>query len=164
MNSDRVPSGWAASLRGRRELLLVAAFATAFVVVPLFVTDLFPFSQAPMFADAPRQCCNYTVYLPDGQQSPPDRLKDVGLQRNYWGNPVGVGTGFLPPTSVDVFGEVATEAEVRKVVEEHLRERPELPFVDVVQEVIGALDDQRAGIRETHRWHIENPALRRPRQ
>ena len=38
--------GWTASRRGRRELLAVALFCLAIVVVPLCRTELYPFSRA----------------------------------------------------------------------------------------------------------------------
>jgi hypothetical protein len=150
--------GWAASPRGRREVLLAGVFCAAFLVAPLFVIDLFPFSQAPMFADAPEQFCTYTVYDPQGKPLAP---LEFGVQRNYWGNPVGIGTGFRPPASVDSFGEIASEEAVREVVVRHLRDKADLPYVDVVQEAIAAIDDDRIGVRQTRRWRIDNPAAGR---
>jgi hypothetical protein len=147
--------GWAASPRGRRELLFAGVFCAALVIAPWFVIDLFPFSQAPMFADAPREFCNYIVYDPQGRELPPLAF---GVQRNYWGNPVGVGTGFLPPASVDSFGEVASEDAVREIVGRHLREKTGLPYVEVVQQVLAAVDDEHVGVRQVRRWRIDNPA------
>jgi hypothetical protein len=141
-------------------LIAAAVFCAAFLVAPLFVIDLFPFSQAPMFADAPRQCCNYIVYDPHGNELNPLAF---GVQRNYWGNPVGIGTGFLPPASVDIFGEVASEDAVREVVARHLRDKPDLPYVEVVQQVIAAVDDNRVGVSQTRRWRIDNPSAARGR-
>ena len=57
-------AGWACTPRGRRELLAVGLFCLTFAVTPLLTTELYPFSRAPMFADAPRLYCDYTIYAP----------------------------------------------------------------------------------------------------
>ena len=78
-------AGWSATPRGRRELAAVGLFCLAFAVTPLVTTELYPFSRAPMFADAPRQYCDYAVITPDGRRlTDPRRLALLGLQRNYW--------------------------------------------------------------------------------
>ena len=103
--------GWASTPRGRKELLAVGLFCLTFAVVPLLTTELYPFSRAPMFGDAPRLYCDYVVRLPDGRQLTDETdkptLTKLGVQRNYWGNPLGVGVGYEPPPTVDDFGKVA---------------------------------------------------------
>jgi hypothetical protein len=136
-------------------LFAVGLFCLAAAGVPLVYTDLYPFSRAPMFADAPRLYCDHHVHGPDGTELPP---QDFGVQRNYWGNPVGVGVGFLPPDTVDSFGEVAGPEDVVRQVENHLRRFPELPWVEVTQQVIGPVDADRVGPVALHRFHIPNPA------
>src|SRR5580704_16284260 len=85
---------------GRRELTVAGLFVFVFATVPLIRTELYPFSRAPMFEDAPLLYCDYAVTDPDGR---PLELLDFGLHRNYWGNPLGVGVGFEPPPSLDIF-------------------------------------------------------------
>jgi hypothetical protein len=124
-------------------------------VVPLVTTELYPFSRAPMFADAPRQYCDYAVYKPDGEKvSDEATLTQLGLQRNYWGNPLGVGVGFEPAQSVDVFGTTATEQQVRDMVGRRLRRFPQWDYVDVEQRVIGPTDADHVGVTHTERWRI----------
>jgi hypothetical protein len=153
-NQDSTSLRWTATRRGRRELLVIALFCLSVLVVPLFRTELYPFSRAPMFADAPRVYCSYTVLDPDGARLP---LDEFGLQRNYWGNPPGVGVGFAPPASVDRFGTVASQEEVIAAVGSALASRTEIPYVDVIQEVTEPIGT-RVGRGRTSRWRVINPA------
>jgi hypothetical protein len=151
-------SSWSQTPRGRRELLAAGLFCLANVLVPLFITDLYPFSRAPMFADSPSRYCDYSLTGPDGTALAP---ADFGLQRNYWGNPLGVGVGYWPPESVDRFGEVADRAEVSAFLERRLARFPELPYVVVTQEVVGPLPGGRTvGPLERRTWRVDNPHAR----
>jgi hypothetical protein len=119
-----------------------------------------------MFADAPHQYCDYVVHTPDGREltDATDRktLTQLGLQRNYWGNPLGVGVGFEPAPTVDHFGEVASEREVRDMVAERLKQFPAWPLVVVEQRIVGPADAERIGVvRYTH-WRVDNPYFREP--
>jgi hypothetical protein len=156
MTPDAAPR-WSATPRGRRELLAAGLFCLANLVVPLFITDLYPFSQAPMFADSPREYCDYSLTDPEGHSLP---VLDFGLQRNYWGNPLGIGVGYHPPESVDQFGTVATEQDVCTFVQRRLARFPSLAFVEVTQEVIGDQDGQHVGPVARLTWKIDNPHYR----
>lgn len=141
------PVPWSATRQGKRELLAAGFFVLAFAVVPVIRTELYPFSRAPMFADAPREYCEYSVSTVDQQ---PLDLLEFGLQRNYWGNPLGVGVGFEPPESLDVFG---TQPPLDDAAEEWVQDRlghfPDLEAVVVIQKRIGPVD--RSRVDETHR-------------
>ncbi len=154
-------SGWSATPRGRRELAAVGLFCLAFAVVPLVTTELYPFSRAPMFADAPRRYCDYAVITPDGRRlTEPQDLVRFGLQRNYWGNPLGVGVGFEPAESVDVFGTVATRQRVTELVRGRLKRMPDLKDIEVEQSVVGPIDADRVGVVWMARWRVDNPNYR----
>jgi len=157
--------GWFGTPRGRKELLAVAAFALLNLLLPLCVVDLYPFSRAPMFADAPRLYCAYHVYGPDGNKLAPTKdhsLLDFGLQRNYWGNPIGVGVGFRPPETADEFGTIANQAAVTAMVRRRLANFPNLSHVDVQQDVIADQDGRRVGLVSSKRWRIRNPSVEGP--
>lgn len=142
------------SPRGRVELLLAGLFVLLNLGIPLLIVDLFPFSRAPMFEDAPVLYCNYLVHDPQGKPFTGDRLIDLGLQRNYWGNPLGSGVGFHPPPTIDRVGEVASAEDVRKCVERYLRLHPELAYLDVVQEILGPISSHQVGVMQQHSWRI----------
>jgi hypothetical protein len=151
------PPGWARSPRGRRELLVAGLFVAFSIAIPLVCTEWYPFSRAPMFSDAPRLYCDYSVQDDAGRSLP---LVDFGLQRNYWGNPLGVGVGFEPPPSVDSFGAIAPAEEVAAHVTNGLKRYPDLPAVVVTQTVVGARADGTVGSTATTTWRIENPVTR----
>jgi hypothetical protein len=134
--------------------MAVGLFVLVSLAVPLLVTDLCPFSKAPMFADSPKLYCDYQVFSPQGEKLEPI---DFGLQRNYWGNPPGVGVGYSPPESVDVFGQVASREAVEEMVSRRLTARPDLPFVEVIQILVFPLPEGRLGTREENRWRVQNP-------
>src|SRR5687768_4162178 len=48
-------------------LMFCAAFVAANIAIPLTLGDVYPFTVAPMFCDAPQAYCNYRVYDPDGK-------------------------------------------------------------------------------------------------
>jgi hypothetical protein len=141
----------------RGEALGVGLLAAILVGVPLLRVELYPFSRAPMFADAPRCYAEYAVHDLAGRELSP---LDFGLQRNYWGNPPGAGVGFAPPESADVFGEVAGEEAVRATVTRRLARFPQLAGVVVTQEVIGPVSEREVGVVRRQRWRIEGPHLR----
>jgi hypothetical protein len=110
-----------------------------------------------MFADAPLCYCEYTVNDPDGRNL---ELAAFGLQRNYWGNPLGVGAGYEPPPSLDTFGEVASYEDLIAHVQDRLSSFPELPYVEVTRTVIGSVDDRHIGALSWFRCHVDNPYCR----
>jgi hypothetical protein len=139
-------------------LAAVGLFCLAFAVIPLVTTELYPFTRAPMFADAPRRYCDYAVITPDGRRLTEARdLLPFGLQRNYWGNPLGIGVGFQPAPSVDVFGTVATRQQVVGMVAPRLRRFPQWEYVEVEQNVIGPTDGDHVGVVRSERWRVDNP-------
>ncbi len=131
-----------------------AALLAASIVVPLIWGDVYPFTSAPMFRDAPREYCNYRVYSMKGKLLDP---ADWLVQRVYDGNPVGYGVGVKPPPVLEQeFGVIADEAKVREHFQRQLAEprHAREAFVDVVQEIVGSVDSQHVGVVRTNRWRI----------
>jgi hypothetical protein len=138
----------------RWPLVAVALLLAANGIVPLVFGDVYPFTSAPMFRDAPRACCNYRVFGPDGQELSPE---DWLVQRIYDGNPVGYGVGVRPPAVIEQeFGVVHDEAAVRQHIAQQLRteKHRDLAYVEVEQQVIGPLG-RRVGVTSTRRWRVE---------
>jgi hypothetical protein len=138
-------------------MALTAALVLANAVVPMIAGDVYPFTSAPMFRDSPSQCANYRVFAADGSELPAD---DWLVQRIYDGNPIGYGVGIRPPAVLEQeFSLAAGEAEICEHILKQL-ERPEHAkhaWVDVVQEVIGAIDGQRVGIIRTEQVRVTRP-------
>jgi hypothetical protein len=127
-------------------------------VVPLATTELYPFSRAPMFADAPQLYCDYAVYSPDGRQiTDAAVLTKLGVQRNYWGNPLGVGVGYAPPPSVDEFGAIAGKDKVVEMAAARLERFPDWEYVTIVQTVFRPTDDGRVAGMPGEAWRVDNP-------
>ena len=141
----------------RWPLVAVALLLAANIAVPLAGGDVYPFTSAPMFRDCPARCCNYRVLAPDGRELP---AADWLVQRIYDGNPVGYGVGLVPPAVIErEFGIVHGEAELRRHLApqfQHAQNRT-YPFVEVVQEVIGPVENGRIGIVQTSRWRLDRP-------
>jgi hypothetical protein len=109
-----------------------------------------------MFADAPQLYCEYTAYAPNGRQiTDPATLMKLGLQRNYWGNPLGVGIGFKPAPALDVFGFVAAKDRVIDIVGRSLTQFEKWDYVEVEQKVIGPIDANHIGVVHKNRWRVD---------
>lgn len=134
------------------EIVAIVAFLLLNLAVPALWGDIFPFTAAPMFRDAPRVYCVYRAYDPSGKEV---SLESLLLQRIYDGNPPGYGVGIKPPETLAQFGEVPDEATLRKHVTEQLADLPDLPFVDVEQDLIGCTDGECLGVLETRRFRVE---------
>ena len=153
--------GWRIIARMNRRssvaLAAVGLLLAANMVVPLVWGDVYPFTSAPMFRDAPVCCCNYRVYAPDGRELP---AEDWLVQRIYDGNPVGYGVGICPPAVVEQeFGHLCGEADLRA----HIARQFSKPqnrahaYVEVVQLHIGPIDSQHVGNVQIVRLRIERP-------
>lgn len=138
-------------------LTAVGLFLAAHALLPTWLGDVYPFTSAPMFRDNPQAYCNYRVYGPDGSLLP---AKDFLVERIYDGNPVGYGVGIVPPPVLERFGEVLDETTIRKHIEQQLSREANrgYSFVEVEQEVIGPVDDQRLGVMKKERWRVTRPS------
>ncbi len=133
-------------------LVSAVSFAAFNLVLSVVFEDLYPFTIAPMFRDNPRMYCDYQVLDPQGSQLP---LSNFQLQRNYDGNPLGLGAGVLPPPSLDEFGSAPDESALIAHVHRILAASfPELRYVDVVQTVIGPIDENRVGVIKEKRFRV----------
>lgn len=147
-------------------LACCAAFVAANLIVPLTLGDVYPFTIAPMFCDAPQSYCNYRVYDPQGNRladnstrriDPPGAPDPFCLRRYYDGNPTGLGVGVCPPPTIDggQFGSVHDEQHVRRHIAACLATQADLAFVEVEQQIVGPIDDYRVGVVKTNRWRID---------
>jgi hypothetical protein len=148
------------STHGERAGLIAAGlFVLAFALVPLFRVELYPFSRAPMFADAPQRYCEYSIVDPAGNQLD---LQAFDLQRNYWGNPLGVGVGFEPPPSLDHFGQAPSATTLKEHIQERLADFPQLPYVDVSQREIRDFDGNHVDEMDRVGFRLKNSHFRSP--
>lgn len=130
-------------VRSRFEIGAVLAFVVVNLLAPFVLGEMYPFTVSPMFCDEPSEYCEYEVLGPNGQNL---ELADFALQRNYDGNPPGLGVGLVPSPTLDQFGMVPTEDELRVHVQKQLANHPELESVTVIQRVVGAIDSQHVGV------------------
>lgn len=142
--------------RDKIALATAGVFLLLNIVVPVVWGDIYPFTSGPMFRDAPTRYCNYRVYGPDGELLEP---KAFLCHRIYDGNPVGYGVGVKPPAVLEEFGVERDEAYCRQHLLAQLSAEANhrYPFVEIEQEVVGPVDDQRVGVVRTDRWRVENP-------
>jgi hypothetical protein len=147
-----------AQWRSRAAMLAAGVLLAANIVIPLIGGDVYPFTSAPMFREGGDRCCNYRVYSPEGRELPAENWL---VQRIYDGNPVGYGVGVVPPEVIEQkFGAVP---EVVAVWPHIQRQFPrdgnrQYAYVEVEQDVLGPVDEQRVGVMKTNRWRIDRPA------
>ena len=134
---------------GSVELACVLLFGLASIVLPVMYGELYPFTIAPMFRDSPKLYCIYQVLSPDGESLTLERFQ---LQRNYDGNPVGLGAGLKPPKTLDRFGHAPSEQDLRSHIRKMLdAKHPGLAYVDVIQQVVGPINSRTVGVIRTTR-------------
>jgi hypothetical protein len=144
-------------LMTRRERLAAGGFVAALVLAPALFTELFPFTRVPMYRDAlPRQFHDYRVVDPNDEQLPPRKF---GLHSTYLATPPDVGFGFLPPPGLAGPGEPPDDREITSWVRERMTDA-DPPYVEVVQEVTGPIDDRRVGVVSSRRIRVTNPLQR----
>jgi hypothetical protein len=143
-------------LRDKLALAVAGVFLVLNIIVPVVWGDIYPFTSGPMFRDAPLRYCNYSVYGPDGQLLDAETFL---VHRIYDGNPVGYGVGVKPPEVLEDFGIERDEAYCRQHLLEHLSAAAnrKYRFVEIVQEVVGPVDEQHVGVIRKDRWRVENP-------
>jgi hypothetical protein len=152
---------------GKYQFVGVTLFVLANLVMPLVFGELYPFTNASMFPDKPQLYCNYAVYDPNGRElfrssisgltwanSRMPSVDDFGLQRLYNGNLPGIGVGIKPPDTLDRFGTAPDQQTVTEHVARKLSRKPDLEFVDVVQEIVGPVTSNRVGVVQTNRWRV----------
>lgn len=131
------------------------AFVIGFILVgllgPIILGERYPFSIAPMFCQQPTCYCEYTIFDPSGE---PIELHRFQLQRVYDGNPEGMGVGIKPPATLDQFGSVPTEEQLIEHMQGIDGAWEDLPFVDVVVDVIGDLEGVRVGRIEDRSFRV----------
>ena len=88
-------------------------------------------------------------------------LTKLGVQRNYWGNPLGVGVGYEPPPTVDDFGRVAAKKRVMEMVARRLEQFPDRKYVEVEQTVVRPTADGRIVREPGETWRVNNPYYKR---
>lgn len=131
----------------RREKIFVGTFLALHALVPLFIADFYPFTAMPMFSDAPRELVRIEI--------DPDRgcnidAVDLGLYSAYFANP-RPRIGRRPPGEQFAGNRLLNRSDLKRLM------RPRLGAckgVWVVQQRLGALDDERAGVVEARRTRI----------
>lgn len=140
------------------ERRFVAAFALALIAVPPVVRELYPFSLPSMFSRAIDRLARYDATDARGA---PIALERLHLHVPEWHDPpvrsLGRdGYGRRRPPSAHVLGEVASEAEVVRVVRWSQRRDPTLPDVVLVrQRVMVRGADGALELAADRRWRID---------
>ena len=128
----------------RPERVFITIFVLSSIVMPLIFGELFPFTSAPMFRDAPRLYSVYEVTDDRGTRIDP---RDVQLHRNYDGNPVGLGAGVTPLPTLDPFGTASSVEKVRQHVSQRIKvHHPHAKYLEIRQKVFGPIDEKRVGV------------------
>lgn len=139
------------------ERWFLAGFVTLLVAVPLVVRELYPFSLPSMFAYRIERLARYDASDPQGRSIALERLH---LHVPEWHDPpvqsLGrEGYGRRRPPSAHVLGEVATPAEIERVVRWSLQRDPSLPEAVIVRQRVAARGPGGAvEIVSDRRWSI----------
>lgn len=160
--NQKTEGGNASSSFGDRpiEHSLVIVFCAVNLIVPPFVSELYPFSAPTMFARRVSSISDYTVLAPGGEEL---SNFDFMLQHNNPHDPPVTslgrnGYGRTAPKSVNEYSIVLDKEAVSEHVAERLSaEFPELRYVTVSQKVTAAIDDYTVG--EVSNWsrRVYNP-------
>ena len=148
-------------------LAACGAFLLANLTIPFTLGDVYPFTVAPMFRDAPRSYENFRVFASDGTKLADNSTRRVDpvnapdpfrLRRYYDGNPVGYGVGVRPPPTLDDFGVIHSEAEILVHFQTILNQQTKWDAIEIEREIVGAVDAWKVGVEQTNRWHLTRTA------
>jgi len=116
--------------------LLISAYMSFLIIIPMFFQELYPFTIVPMFRDAPRQYATYKVLSSAGDLIP---NHEVTLHQNYDGNPVGLGAGVLRRQTANKYGYILSSQEIVQVVKQHLSPSEYRYPITVEQSIYGLI-------------------------
>ena len=130
------------------------------LLIPLTLEKIIPFDRPSFFIASVRRHCVYKITSPDGRSLP---LYEFGLGNFYFGQrgwfsevPFQERGALKLPDSINIYGEVASEEQVRAVVRRHLS-GSDLDYVDVVQKVkASSVDGQTVDVVTARRWRVSN--------
>ena len=138
--------------------MTILVFVGVNLTVPLWAEELYPFTRAELFVDAPQQYCRYRILDPTGRGMGADQFS---LASHYFGlngyhrqRPQPHLGAIARSATERVFGHVATEAQVRQLVQRGLLLTPQVPFVVVTQQVVGDVDGSGVGVVQERTWRI----------
>jgi hypothetical protein len=141
-----------------RPPLPVALFALAVVVVPFVHGELYPFTDGALFTDAQPVFAVHEVVGPDGRTLPAAEfglgLWYDGLRGDSARHPSPGPRGMARPATVNLWGKVPAEDEVRAAVAAALARPGAPPFVTVVQRVVGATGEDEVGVVAERTWRV----------
>lgn len=135
-------------------------FCFLYAMVPMLVEEMYPFTRATMFANAPKQFTQFEIIAPDGTFL---QTRNFGLQLNYSGDPPIVrrsatGFGIKLPSTINHIDKSVSREHVVQQLELRLIDYPELRHVDVVQTLFGAIDSSGVGEIDVQRFRVINPS------
>lgn len=147
-------------------VICIVLFALSNILIPVILGDIYPFTIAPMFRDTPMTYANYRIFAPNGKKLADNSRRELDptgspdpfkLRRYYDGNPVGCGVGICPPKTLGDFGIVHSEDQIKKHLIKNWPANLDLPYIEIEQEIIGPVDNQKVGILKVLRWRIDKP-------
>ena len=134
------------------ELTWIGAFVGLNLVAPFVFGEMFPITVSPMFCDEPSCYCEYEV---TDDQGKPLELKPLGLHRVYDGNPVGLGVGLVAPKTLDEFGKVPTEEQLRRHLQDCRDVWSHSDYLDVTLIRVGDVEGRTVGPTSSIRFRVE---------
>ena len=145
--------------RRRSELIFLCVFLGCTILIPLTFEKIIPFDRPSFFIASVRQHCVYKVTDPNGRALP---LHEFGLGDFYFGQrgwfsevPFQERGALELPESINIFGDVASEEQVRTVVKRHLTGR-DLEYVDVSQKIKAGPGGKSVNVVTAHEWRVTN--------
>ena len=141
----------------RSERIFLSVFLACTILIPLTVEKIIPFDRPSFFVASVRRHCVYKITDPNGRSLP---LHEFGLGNFYFGQrgwfsevPSQERGALKLPESINIYGDVASEEQVRTVVSRHLAER-DLEYVDVSQKIKANPGGKSAGVVAEHQWRV----------
>ncbi len=119
------------------EALIISFVLLSHILIPLLKSELFPYSSFQLFTG---KTLSYVEYEAFDSKRRPISLRDIKLQRNYYGMSPREPYARIKPFTLDKFDQKLNQNELKEHILKYAT--PEMIPITIIQKVYGVKDEK----------------------
>ncbi len=119
------------------EALIISFVLLSHILIPLLKSELFPYSSFQLFTG---KTLSYVEYEAFDSKRRPISLRDIKLQRNYYGMSPREPYARIKPFTLDKFDQKLNKNELKEHILKYAT--PEMIPIKIIQKVYGVKDEK----------------------